>query len=240
MICLTGAGVSVESGIPDFRSAGGLWEKYDPMVYAAIDTFHSHPEKTWDMVFDMLHVFKGAKPNPCHKALAELEDMGLLKTLITQNIDNLHQAAGSRKVIEYHGNASSLECLVCGIKGIRPELKADDMRPPRCHDCGGILKPSVIFFGEMIPPDALAESEKEAGEADLVLVAGTSAVVYPAANIPLIAKRKGANLIVTDIEPTQLGSHVADIFLEGKAGVILPRLVKQVKNAIKEIGREPN
>ncbi|HPS59307.1 MAG TPA: NAD-dependent deacylase [Spirochaetota bacterium] len=229
MIALTGAGVSVESGIPDFRSAGGLWDKFDPAIYASIQSFNSRPERVWDMIFEMIELTAAAKPNNAHYALAELESMKLLKALITQNIDNLHQEAGSRNVIEYHGNTSRLECLNCGNKYEAADFDISGKIIPRCRSCGTILKPAVIFFGEMIPHDALQQSALYAGKADVVLVAGTSAVVYPAAAIPQQAKRNGAKIIEFNIEETELTRRGTDILILGSAGKTLPQLVELLK-----------
>ncbi|MFC1669770.1 NAD-dependent deacetylase [Spirochaetota bacterium] len=228
-IALTGAGVSVESGIPDFRSAGGLWEKYDPAIYASIDTFNSDPEMVWEMLFDMADLTVNAKPNAGHLALAELEELGYLKTIITQNVDNLHQEAGNESVIEYHGNNSSLECMKCGNIYKADEFKIDGETAPECKDCNKILKPTVIFFGEMIPKKALMESQILAESADVVLVCGTSAVVYPVAGIPLIAKQNGATLIEFNLEETGLTGNVTDIFIKGPTGTTLPELIKHIK-----------
>ncbi|MBN1532602.1 MAG: NAD-dependent deacylase [Spirochaetes bacterium] len=228
MISLTGAGISTESGIPDFRSTGGLWEKYDPSIYASIETFHHNPEKVWQMIFDMLELTSGAVPNPGHRALARLEAMGLLKAIITQNIDNLHQEAGSERVIEYHGNASRLECLACGREYEVAGFPVQEKVPPRCGDCGKILKPSVVFFGEMIPHEALSRSQLLAEQADVVMVVGTSAVVYPAAGIPIVAKRNGAAIIEFNVSETDFTRSITDIFIQGKAGETLPVLLDQL------------
>jgi NAD-dependent deacetylase len=228
MISLTGAGISTESGIPDFRSAGGLWEKYDPSVYASIETFYRHPEKVWEMIFDMIELTSSAVPNPGHRALARLEAMGLLKAIITQNIDNLHQEAGSGQVIEYHGNASRLECLGCGRVYEVAGFPVQDKVPPRCDVCGKILKPSVIFFGEMIPHEAMSRSQVLAEKADVVLVVGTSAVVYPAAGIPIVAKRNGASIIEFNMMDTDFTGTITDIFIQGKAGETLPALMEHL------------
>ncbi len=229
MIALTGAGISVESGIPDFRSAGGLWDKYDPAIYASIYSFHSMPEKVWEMIFDMIEITDNAKPNNAHYALAELENMKLLKAVITQNIDNLHQESGSKNVIEYHGNAKNLVCLSCSAKYTASEFEIAERRIPHCDACGKILKPSVIFFGENIPQHALHDSQQYAEAADVVLVAGTSAVVYPAAGIPRIAKSRGACIIEFNIEETELSKSDTDILILGSAGKTLPELVKLIK-----------
>ncbi len=229
MIALTGAGISVESGIPDFRSAGGLWDKYDPAIYASIYSFKNMPEKVWDMIFDMIEITESAKPNKGHLALADLEKMKLLKAVITQNIDNLHQEAGSQNVIEYHGNAKHLVCLTCSSEYSASEFEISERRIPHCESCGKILKPSVIFFGENIPQRALSESQRYAETADVVLVVGTSAVVYPAAGIPKIAKGRGAVIIEFNLEETELTGSDTDIFIQGSAGETLPELVKQLK-----------
>jgi NAD-dependent deacetylase len=225
MIALTGAGISVESGIPDFRSACGLWEKYDPMEYAHIDSFRRNPEKIWKMIFDLMDLTTNAKPNPAHIALARLEKMKHLDAVITQNIDNLHQAAGSLKVIEFHGNASLLECIHCGASFKAEEYEVNGV-PPRCRQCDEILKPSVIFFGEAIPTQALYESERLANTAGAIIVVGTSAVVYPASSIPYIVKSNGAPVIEVNLESTGLTSSITDVFLRGPAGTVLPKLVE--------------
>jgi NAD-dependent deacetylase len=226
-IALTGAGISVESGIPDFRSACGLWQKYDPMEYAHIDNFRRYPEKIWKMVFELIDLTASAKPNPAHEALARLEERNILKSIVTQNIDNLHQAAGSRNVIEFHGNAHLLDCLGCGA-GYRADEFTMNGTPPRCRECGKVLKPGVVFFGEMIPQQALQESEREARAADAVLVIGTSAVVYPASSIPFAAKQHGAKVIEMNVESTGLTNSITDIFIRGRAGSMLPRLLEHV------------
>ncbi len=224
-IALTGAGVSVESGIPDFRSACGLWQKYDPMEYAHIDAFRRDPEKIWNMIFEMMDLTVNARPNPAHLALAKLEEMGLLVSIITQNIDNLHQMAGSKNVVEFHGNTSVLECLACGARFKAGEFKVKN-KPPRCKACKAILKPSVIFFGEAIPTQALYESERLAGLADAILVVGTSAVVHPASSIPYIVKSNGAGVIEVNMESTGLTGSITDVFLKGRAGAVMPKLLE--------------
>ena len=235
VIALTGAGISTESGIPDFRSRGGLWEKYDPAEFATIEAFYSNPGKVWQMLFDMVDLTRNARPNPGHAALAELESMKILKCIITQNIDNLHQEAGSINVIEYHGNVSRLECLQCGAVHEDREFDVEKIItnrvPPLCRKCHAILKPTVIFFGEMIPHDATIRSQEAAQSADVVLVVGTSAVVYPAAGIPLIAKQNNAIIIEFNKETTGLTNYATDIFIDGLAGTTLPELVRQIKSS---------
>ena len=226
-IALTGAGVSVESGIPDFRSAAGLWAKFDPAEYATIDAFRNNPEKVWNMLREMDELIKDAEPNKAHLGMAQLEEMGCLHTIITQNVDNLHQEGGSRKVIEYHGNASTLSCIWCGKK-YTAEEKRNEI-PPKCQ-CEKLLKPDVVFFGEAIPMNALNESYQLAASAQALIVAGTSALVSPANSIPEIAKNKGAKIIVIDKEETHLTGSVTDIFLQGGAGEIISALVAEVRN----------
>lgn len=229
-IALTGAGVSVESGIPDFRSSGGLWELYDPAIYANIENFYRMPEKIWEMIFAMVELTETARPNPGHEAMARMEELGYLKAIITQNIDNLHQEGGSKHVIEYHGNASRLECQKCGKEYANEDFDFSLRVPPRC-ECEAILKPTVIFFGEAIPVKAMTESQILAENADVVIVAGTSAVVYPAAGIPLVARQSGAHIIECNIEKTGLTDQYTDIFIQGPTGETLPELVRHLEQA---------
>lgn len=228
-IALTGAGISVESGIPDFRSPGGLWTKYDPSEFASISTFMSTPEKVWKMHREVEGLITTAKPNKAHIGMGTLEKMGLLHTIITQNVDNLHQAGGANNVIEYHGNASSLTCLSCG-KRYKMTEKSGEF-PPEC-ECGRILKPDVIFFGEAIPSDALNRSFMLASKAQALLVVGTSAMVSPANMIPGIAKRNGAKIIEINRERTHLTDGVTDVFLQGNAAEIMERMVEDVKKSL--------
>ncbi|RLB06988.1 MAG: RNA polymerase subunit sigma [Deltaproteobacteria bacterium] len=226
-IALTGAGISVESGIPDFRSKGGLWTKYDPSEYATIEAFKRDPEKVWKMIKEMDELLEKAKPNKAHIGLADLEKMGLLHGIITQNVDNLHQEAGSSNVIEYHGTSKTLSCLWCGRRYKKEEKRGE--YPPKC-ECGRILKPDIVFFGEPIPQDAMAQSFQMASKADVLLVIGTSAVVSPANTIPSIAKQNGAKIIEINKESTWLTDSVTDIFLQGSAGKIISELVDIIKN----------
>lgn len=225
-LALTGAGISVESGIPDFRSAGGLWSKYDPSDYATITAFRQDPERVWNMLRDMDALVSGARPNAAHTGLGEMEKMGFLHCIITQNVDNLHQAGGARNVIEYHGNSSTLSCLSCG-RTYRAEAKRGE-RTPRC-ECKSILKPDVVFFGEAIPPAALNRSFQLASSAEVLMVVGTSAVVSPANTIPALAKERGAKIIEINTESTHLTHTVTDIFISQSAGVAIPVLVNELK-----------
>ncbi len=233
---LTGAGISVESGIPAFRGSQGLWEKYNPDEYATIDAFIFNPGKVWTMLRDMSKQLIEAKPNPAHYCLAELEKMVFLHFIITQNVDGLHQLAGSRNVIEFHGNGRRVVCFSCKRLFTLYEIDLDNI-PPRCH-CGGILKPDVIFFGENIPYEALKMAEMEISKCDLLFVIGTSASVLPACTIPYAAKAKGARIIEINPEKTGLTDSISDYFLKGKAGEILPKLMYEVKRSVKGIKGE--
>jgi len=221
-LALTGAGISVESGIPDFRSAGGLWSRYDPAEYADIHAFRANPEKVWKMLTEMDAIVGAARPNRAHLALGELEAMGLLDCVITQNIDNLHQAGGSKNVIEYHGNSSTLSCLWCGKRYAADEKRGEN--PPRCT-CQKVLKPDVVFFGEAIPEAAMRRSFELASSAQVLFIIGTSAVVSPVNTIPSIAKRNGAKIVEVNKERTHLTDTLTDIFLQGNAGEIMPHVV---------------
>ena len=225
-LALTGAGISVESGIPDFRSAEGLWSRYNPAEYATLSSFMNNPEKVWDMLRDMNELVNRAEPNKTHYGMSELERIGFLHYIITQNIDNLHQISGSRNIIEYHGNTSTLSCLWCS-KSYTLEDKKDDYIP-RCV-CGKVLKPDIIFFEEAISEDALMKSFDLADSADTLMVLGTSASVSPANTIPDRVKRRGANIIEINIERTHLTDSITDIFIQGSAGVITEKLVREVK-----------
>lgn len=225
-IASTGAGISVESGIADFRSPGGIWEKYPPEEYATIDAFMRNPAKVWGLWKELGEDFADTKPNPGHFALAQLEKAGCLVAVITQNVDNLHQVAGSQNVIEYHGNARRLVCLGCHKK--RPLVMSEIVElPPRCS-CDAVLKPDVTMFGEMIPKYAMFESEALAQKADVVIIVGTSAQVFPAAGLPYTAKQHGAFIIEANKEETDFTRSITDVFLKGLSGETLPRLVEAV------------
>lgn len=226
VVALTGAGISVESGIPDFRSPDGLWARYPPDEYATIDAYRADPDKVWKLWHELARDLRKAQPNPAHRALARLEADGLLKAVITQNIDGLHQRAGNREVIEYHGNASQLVCLECdGCRPIEPELAS--AVAPRCECApGALMKPNVVFFGELIPPRAMAEAERWAARCDAMIVVGTSANVYPCAGLPFTAKEHGAAIIEVNLEPTEYTRRITDCFVQGKAGETLPQIIR--------------
>lgn len=228
VIALTGAGVSTESGIPDFRSKNGLWSRYDINEYGHIDPFRQNPGKVWRMLREMLSMLE-AKPNPAHRALAELEAMGHLDAVVTQNVDNLHQQAGSRTVIEFHGNFTRVVCQRCGRQRNAESLALDEL-PPRCQ-CGGVLKPDGVFFGESIPPEAYRRAMRLAQTCDLLLVVGTSATVSPANQLPYLVKAQQGTVIEVNTEATELTGRLSDYLIQGKAGEVLPRMVDAITAA---------
>ena len=227
VVALTGAGISVESGIPPFRGKGGIWEKFDPMEYAHIDAFMQNPEKVWRvLISEMKSTLDTARPNDGHRGLARLEEMGYLKTIITQNVDGLHQMAGNSDVIEFHGSFAVMECLECR-RGIKTGDVSLDEMPPRCQ-CGGILRPDCVFFGEMIPPEHLTRSQAVSAQCDLMLVVGTSAVVQPSAFMPVIAKQSGATVIEINPESTPLTHTTSDYLLKGRAGDVMNGILREL------------
>jgi NAD-dependent deacetylase len=231
VVALTGAGISIDSGIPPFRGKGGLWERFDPMEIAHIDAFLQNPAKVWNiLVKEMKEIVDKARPNDGHWGLAKLEKLGKLKTVITQNIDGLHQAAGNSDVIEFHGNFAWQRCMQCSQKYATREVDVSEI-PPRC-ECGGILRPDAVFFGEMIPPDALWRSRQIASDCDLMLVVGTSAVVQPAALMPVIAKDNGAKVIEINPESTPLTGDISDYLIKGKAGEVMKRLIEALEKIL--------
>lgn len=218
VVALTGAGISVPSGIPDFRSPGtGLWENVDPMQVAHIDAFQRDPERFWSFYSQRFQTLGDKHPNPAHVALAELERAGLLKAVITQNIDRLHRRAGSREVIEVHGTIDTSSCLGCGARyplhEVRRREAVDAAGVPRC-DCGRPLKPDVVLFGEYLPVDAMARAERLAAGADLMLCIGSSLEVYPVAGLPELTLRAGGRLAVITQGPTPFDA-VAAVRMDG-------------------------
>jgi NAD-dependent deacetylase len=229
-VALTGAGVSTKSGIPDFRSPGGLWTKVDPMKFASVDGFLSDPKAWWEMALELSPVLLNAKPNPAHTNLAELEKMGKLDLVITQNVDGLHQQAGSQNVIEVHGSLSSGTCTVCHIKVDRKYLeKALKKRqiPVMCLTCGGLIKLDAVFFGETLPPKELAIAIESARNCQLMLAIGSSLLVYPVASLPTIACQSGAQLIIINEEPTPFDQN-ANLVFNAEAGDTLTAIVEAI------------
>ena len=215
LTAFTGAGISVESGIPPFRGPGGLWSRYDPRTLE-LEYFLAHPDTAWPVIREIFYDHFGtAKPNAAHAALARMETAGTLKTLITQNIDNLHSLAGSRNIVEFHGNSRLLVCLTCGKRVDAAQALAKQF-PPRCP-CGGIYKPDFIFFGEGIPQSAHARAQDAARRTDVMLVVGSTGEVYPAALVPRWASEAGARIIEINPEPSEFTGSVSDIHVPLKA-----------------------
>lgn len=228
VVALTGAGISVESGIPPFRGKGGVWEKIDPMEFAHIDNFIQNPARVWDVLIKgMKEVLDTAQPNDGHLGLARLEQMGILTTVITQNVDGLHQRAGNTDVVEFHGNFAWQRCMECDFRIETHRVSLADL-PPRC-ECGGILRPDCVFFGEMIPPRALARSQNASARCDIMMVVGTSAVVQPAAYMPVIAGQSGAVIIEINPESTPLTANTSDYIIKGEAGEVMRRIVAEIE-----------
>ena len=223
-VALTGAGISAESGIPTFRSKGGLWEKYDPMVYASAEVFQQDPSKYWMIRGDFIRDYDRYLPNPGHYALTTLENMNILRHVITQNIDGLHKKAGSRNVTEIHGSLREIYCLRCGKEYLAPHVPEGD--PPYC-ECGGVLKPNTVLFGEQLPREALEKAHHESLICHIMLVIGTSAIVQPAASLPSLAKQNGA--VVIEINPEK-AFPTADYCIQEKAGAALSKIVEEVTN----------
>src|SRR4030043_438860 len=256
-IALTGAGISTESGIPDFRGPKGIWtlnKEAEAKAYERYELFLNNPKAYWEEIVELRGTygkFHGqigeAKPNPGHYALAELEALGMLKCVITQNIDGLHKKAGSKRVLEYHGSVNAVRCISCGSRFAWEEVCLDEL-PPRCR-CGAVLKDDVVHFKEPIPSDVMEESEKEALKCDLMLICGTSAVVYPFANLPRMARfhsrrfmaglgvvggTTNVKIIEVNADPTPLTHEgISAYLIQGKTGEILPRIVEEARKAQK-------
>jgi NAD-dependent deacetylase len=244
-IALTGAGISTESGIPDFRGPNGIWTKNpdaEMKAYEAYNQFKANPKGFWkerldpqssvSRLFSILGQIGKVQPNPGHYALAELEKIGILKCVITQNVDGLHQKAGSKKVIEYHGGLNKFRCIECNRRFEKDDLHLEELKmegklPPYCQ-CGGVIKDDGVFFGEPIPSDVLQGSEKEARKCDLMLICGTSAVVHPFAGLP---QEVGPGTIIIEVnaEPTPLTGRISSYLIQGKTGEILPKIVERAK-----------
>ncbi len=226
LTAFTGAGISVESGIPPFRGDGGLWSRYDPRMLE-LDYFLAHPERSWPVLREIFYDHFGkARPNKAHQVLASWEQRGLLKTLITQNIDRLHHDAGSRNVVEFHGSSRLLVCLSCSRKvEAAPALLA--ALPPRCP-CGGIYKPDFVFFGEGIPAPAHARSQEAARRTDVMLVIGSTGEVYPAAMVPRWASEAGATIIEINPEASEFTHTVSDLHIALKAGEAFELMEKEL------------
>jgi len=226
LTAFTGAGISVESGIPAFRGPGGLWSKYDPRMLELV-YFLAHPEKAWPVIKEIFYDhFGAARPNKAHEVLAAWEARGLLKTLITQNIDNLHYEAGSRQIVEFHGNSRLLLCLECG-KRVEAQPVLLQRMPPRC-ECGGIYKPDFIFFGEGIPVQAHERAQAAASRTDVMVVIGSTGEVYPAAAMPRLARERGASIIEVNPEPSEFTASITQIHVPLGAASAMEALEKEL------------
>ncbi len=239
LVVFTGAGVSTESGIPDFRSPNGIWARYDPDEFS-YQNFIASAEgrrKYWRLGRELYAAIRDAEPNPAHLAIAELERLGLLDAVITQNIDNLHQKAGvsPERVIELHGNATRARCLSCGRPYSRDEIQVrlenGEALPACVPPCNGIIKPTTVLFGEAMPVRETLEAERRARTADIFLVVGSSLVVFPAAMMPLYAKEAGAQLAIVNLEPTQYDDR-ADILIRGKAGEVMDQVIRLIQGRV--------
>ncbi len=234
VIGFTGAGISTESGIPDFRSPGGIWSRYDPEDFT-IQKFLSGPaarRAIWKMCLEG-GLLAEARPNPAHYAIAELYQLGKLDCVITQNIDNLHQKAGvpEDKVFELHGNMGWVVCLSCHrrfpMPGVLQKIK-EGIEVPDCPDCQGILKPDAVFFGEALPQETLREAMRRAQNCDLLIVIGSSLAVYPAAYVPTYAREAGATLAIVNLTPTPF-DHYAEVVIRGGAGEVMSKVMEKVR-----------
>ncbi len=235
IMVFTGAGISTESGIPDFRSPGGIWTKYDPDDFT-IQKYRSSQEvrkKVWKLMTDPELKFGSADPNPGHLAIAELHAMGKLYAVVTQNVDGLHQKAGvpEEMVFELHGDMSHARCLGCSCHYSSEQViewLEKGLEDPACPQCGSILKPAGVFFGEQLPADVLTESERRSRTCDLCIVIGSSLEVLPAANIPYYAVMSKAKLMIINAAPTSLDS-MAQVLMEARSGVVMPQIIEKAR-----------
>lgn len=230
-VVLTGAGLSTPSGIPDFRSEGtGLWSRDEPMDVASLNTFRTAPEKFFQWFRPLAGQIFNAQPNVAHLAMAEMEKSGCIRSIVTQNIDNLHQKAGSKNVIEMHGTMRTLSCTQCyhqedALPYLGPFVERGEI--PRCPTCGGILKPDVILFGEQLPQKAWMQAQRDARQCDVMMVAGSSLEVLPVAGLPMQALDRGAHLIIVNNSPTYLNVR-ADVAIMDNVADIIPAIAEKV------------
>jgi NAD-dependent deacetylase len=221
-VVLTGAGISTESGIPDFRSAEGIWARYDPFEVAHIDALRRDPVRVWEFYARRLEALAKAEPNDGHRAIAELEERGWIRAVVTQNVDGLHQRAGSREVVEVHGSLREAECSGCALRVPMADAIAS-LPLPACPECGEVLKPGVVMFGELLPVEAIEQAQQLAAEAGLLLVVGSSLEVHPVAALPGEALAAGGALAIVNRGETPWNSR-AELVLDAEAGETLRRL----------------
>jgi NAD-dependent deacetylase len=238
IVIFVGAGLSTESGIPDFRSPGGVWDKYDPEDFYFQNFLSSEAsrEKYWQMATEMYEAMRDAKPNPAHLAVAELEKLGKLDCLITQNIDGLHFKAGNspEKVLELHGTAMHVTCLNCNKRYERDAIQgriAKGEKAPRCDECAGLLKPATISFGQSMPERETREAYEQSSTCDLFIVIGSSLVVQPAAYMPVVAHRNGAKLVIINRDETAC-DDIADVIVKAQAGPAMAAILEQVRQVL--------
>ena len=225
LVVLTGAGISVESGIPTFRGPEGIWRTFRPEELATPQAFHRDPRLVWEWYDWRRGKIALARPNLGHEALVALETNIPEFTLLTQTVDGLHRMAGSRRMLEIHGCIWEVRCLACGV--IKEDRRVPLPIPPHCDTCGGLLRPNVVWFGESLNPETLRQAETALANAQVMMVVGTSAVVQPAASFAFWARRGGAKIVEINPDPTPLTAH-CDVALTGKAGVVLPRLLSNL------------
>jgi NAD-dependent deacetylase len=227
IVFFTGAGISAESGVPTFRGKGGIWNKLKPEELANFDAFMRNPDMVWEWYQYRRSIVQKTEPNAGHYAIVEFEKLIDKVTVVTQNVDNLHKRAGSKNVFELHGNIERNYCIECKEPWY-PVDEIEEAGVPHCKFCGGLIRPDVVWFGEMLPQEVFASSEAAAGRSDVCIIAGTSAVVYPAVYIPITAKNAGSFLIEINIEPTEI-SRAVDFSIMGKSGEVIPKLLEEVK-----------
>jgi NAD-dependent deacetylase len=228
-VVLTGAGISTESGIPDFRSAQGIWKRFDPMEYAHIDAFLADPVKVWDFYGKRLDALGEAEPNDGHRALAALEERGWIEGVVTQNVDGLHARAGARELVEVHGSLRTVRCLHCGTR--TPTAEVAHELPPRCPACGEIPKPDVVMFGEWLPEAALRRARELAAHAGLLLVVGSSLEVHPIASLPEDTLAGGGELAIVNRGGTPWDPH-ATLVVDAGAGETLSALAERLRSRV--------
>jgi len=229
VVVLTGAGISAESGVPTFRGDDGLWKKFRPEELANFDAFIRNPDLVWEWYQYRRKLITEVKPNPGHYALAQMEELFPDFLLVTQNVDDLHRKAGNRQIVELHGNILRNRCIQCNAFYTELEWEGGE-KVPRCPKCGGLIRPDVVWFGELLPPGAMEKAEEAARNCDVFFSVGTSAVVYPAASLPAVALQHGAFVVEINPEPTPV-SEIAHIVIRAKAGEALPEIVKRLKEA---------
>lgn len=230
MVVLTGAGFSAESGVPTFRGKEGLWGKFKPEELATMEAFMANPKVVWEWYSWRRGLISGVKPNPGHNALVELENQIEDFVLVTQNVDGLHRAAGSRNIVELHGNILHNKCMKCESQ-YESDTDIDPDNIPTCKECGGRIRPDVVWFGEMLDPETIERAFKVAEKAEICFSIGTSSVVQPAASLPMMAKRSGATLVEVNPEETPITS-MADYYFPAKSGEFLPQLLKCLEKPV--------